>query len=355
MSNKSKVKHLYKQANFPVFQNKTYGTAAEAMDCVCGDIDLVEDLETGLVHNSLFRDELLQYDQQYQNEQSNSPFFRQHLGVVAEIIRKNIGTKNLVEVGCGKGAFLEILSSLGFEITGFDPAYEGDNPTIEKAYFNPETGIHAKGLILRHVLEHIKDPVNFLCQLKKANGGGGLIYIEVPCFDWICKHRTWFDIYYEHVNYFRLSDFDRMFDKVVKSGRVFEEQYLYVVADLETIKTPKINQQDRVKFPGNFINSISDFATEKSTDCVIWGGASKGTIFALLIERAGHRTKLVIDINTSKQGRYLPATGLLVHSPESALKLLKEGSDIYIMNSNYTAEIKQITDNAYVYIEVANE
>jgi len=37
-----------------------------------------------------------------------------------------------------------------------------------------------------------------------------LIYIEVPCFDWICLHRSWFDVFYQHFN-FRLADFDRVF------------------------------------------------------------------------------------------------------------------------------------------------
>jgi hypothetical protein len=78
-------------------------------------------------------------------------------------------------------------------------------------------------------------PYDFLCQLRDANGGGGMIYIEVPCFDWILSERAWFDIFYEHLNYFCLTDFDRMFDRVIQKGRFFGDQYLYVVADLASL------------------------------------------------------------------------------------------------------------------------
>ena len=38
-----------------------------------------------------------------------------------------MGTSNIVEVGCGKGYFLEFLAAKGLSITGFDPTYAGTN------------------------------------------------------------------------------------------------------------------------------------------------------------------------------------------------------------------------------------
>ena len=40
---------LYQQTDFPIFQNRMYDTAEEAKGCPKGDIELVEDLQTGLV------------------------------------------------------------------------------------------------------------------------------------------------------------------------------------------------------------------------------------------------------------------------------------------------------------------
>ena len=113
------------------------------------------------------------YDNNYQNEQAGSPLFQRHLEAVARVIDRSMGKDELVEVGCGKGYFLEMLLAKGFEVTGFDPTYEGANLNVKRQYFEPGAVEQANGLILRHVLEHIENPVSFLGKLKEANDGSG--------------------------------------------------------------------------------------------------------------------------------------------------------------------------------------
>ena len=194
------MKVLYEQKQFPVLQNRVYETAQDAINCPKGGIKIIEDAKTGLVYNAAFDADLMIYDENYNNEQGLSPSFKKHLQQAAEIIEVTLGNEALVEVGCGKGFFLEMLLGRGVDVTGFDSTYDGENPRVVKKYFEPGIiATPAKGLILRHVLEHIPNPYDFLCRLRDANGGGGLIYIEVPCFDWILSKRAWFDIFYEHV------------------------------------------------------------------------------------------------------------------------------------------------------------
>lgn len=349
---------LYKQEQLPIFQNRMYDSEAAARACPRGDVRLVESLETGLVSNAAFRPELLVYDAHYQNEQAVSPLFQAHLESVAKIVRRIMGEDGLVEVGCGKGYFLEMLLGQGIDATGFDPAYEGMNSRIERRNFEPGVGIKANGVILRHVLEHIQDPMNFLMRLREANGGSGLIYIEVPCFDWICSHRAWYDIFYEHVNYFRLTDFNRMFDRVVESGRLFGEQYLYVIAELASLKIPEYDEAHRIDFPQDFLRCLEEpnKAEQQTTaPAAIWGGASRGVTFALLKERAGTPVNTVIDINPSKQGKFLPGTGLKVQSPADALPKLAVGATIWVMNLNYLEEIKNMSGNMFTYMGIDHE
>ena len=197
----SHLRELYRAEQLPVFQNRMFATPEEAKNCIKGDMVLVQDLQTGLIFNKAFQPELMQYDADYQNEQAVTSMFRAHLRDVSEIINKHFHDRTLIEVGCGKGYFLEYLQGLGFEIAGLDPTYEGANPNVLKKYFSPELGLRANGIILRHMLEHVQHPIGFLANLCESNGGVGKVYLEVPCFDWICQHRAWFDIFYEHVNY----------------------------------------------------------------------------------------------------------------------------------------------------------
>jgi hypothetical protein len=355
---------LYQQNQFPIFQNRMYETADAALNCPKGEIKLVKDPQTGLVFNAAFRPEVMVYDGHYQNEQAVSLLFQQHLKTVARLIGQTMGRDRLVEVGCGKGYFLELLLGEEFNVTGFDPAYEGSNPRVQRKYFAPGVIEKAQGLILRHVLEHIENPVKFLGQLKLANGGQGKIYIEVPCLDWICEQHAWFDIFYEHVNYFRLSDFKRIFGKIHESGHIFGGQYLYIIAELSSLDTTCLSEADGFCFPADFLDTVAFYAEmikAQSLDSmhrhqsIIWGGASKGVIFALFMQRAGACVDFVIDINPAKQGRYLAATGLRVSSPKEALAQVEHGSTIFVMNGNYLPEIRQMTFNKFNYIVVDYE
>jgi SAM-dependent methyltransferase len=344
------LREVYRAEQLPVLQNRMFATAQAARECARGDVVLAQSLATGLVFNHAFRPELVEYDADYQNEQGLSAAFARHLDAVLDLMRLHFAGQSLVEVGCGKGLFLERLLAAGFDVTGLDPTYEGSNPRVIKEFFTPAVGIRADGLVLRHVLEHVPDPLAFLAGLREANGGRGKIYIEVPCLDWIAHHHAWFDIFYEHVNYFRLVDFERMFGTVHEAGHSFAGQYLSVVADLATLRTPRRPADDEFALPPGFMGAIeSSRARLAASDAggAIWGGASKGVIFALFMERAGVAVDTVIDINPAKQGHHLAATGLVVQSPEEAMAHLPAGADVFVMNSNYLQEIEAMTSHRY--------
>ncbi|HSI58348.1 MAG TPA: class I SAM-dependent methyltransferase [Ideonella sp.] len=353
----SRPRQIYRAEQLPVFQNRMFATAEAARRCARGDVVLVQDEQTGLIFNQAFDPACMQYDADYQNEQGHSSVFRAHLEQVGRIVQAHFGERTLIEVGCGKGQFLEQLQALGFSVTGMDPAYEGSNPAIVREYFSPAAGRRAGGLVLRHVLEHVQDPLSFLERLRDTNGGSGLIYIEVPCTDWIADHHAWFDLFYEHVNYFRLGDFGRLFGEVVASGRLFGGQYLYAVAELASLRAPRARSTDRFDFPADFRASLDAAATAlrqrpAGGQAAVWGGASKGVIFTLMMQRAGAAVDLVVDINPAKQGRYLAATGLRVHSPEEALRALAPGADLFVMNRNYLPEIEQQTGGRFNCIPI---
>ncbi len=330
---------LYEQSGFPVLQNRVYDSPAAARACAVGDIRLIEDADTGLVLNEAFDPGLVVYDEHYQNEQAMSPQFRQHLADVADLVVDRCGTQNLIEIGCGKGFFLEMLVDRGCDVIGYDPAYEGDNPRIIKEFARCDALRGAKGIILRHVLEHIQDPLSFLTSFKEVGREDCVIYIEVPCFDWICRNRSWVDIFYEHANYFRARDFREMFGGQSSVRRLFGGQYLGAVGNLKSLRRPVARPEERVEWPdGGLIPS--DRLEHLMDGAVIWGASSKGVIFSLLMDRFGNSVARVIDINPVKQGRFLAVTGLQVEAPEQVLPEVADGGTIYVMNSNYLDEIR---------------
>jgi hypothetical protein len=76
-------------------------------------------------------------------------------------------------------------------------------------------------------------------------------------------------------------------------------------------------------------------------------------IYALLRERAP--VEAVSDINQSKLGRFLAGTRLRVCAPEEVLPNLPRSARILDMNPNYCEEIRNMSNDAFTYVEVGND
>jgi SAM-dependent methyltransferase len=349
------LRELLRLENVPVYQNKMFDTAAAARACVRGDVVLAQDDSTGIVSNIAFDPGKLDYDESYQNEQGHSSMFQEHLSAVLATLDRHFRSARILEIGCGKGAFLDQLRNEGHDAWGVDPAYEGDSAYITKARFEPQLGIRGDAIVMRHVLEHIPQPLAFLDTIRQANGEKGTIYIEVPCLDWILRKRTWFDVFYEHVNYFRLADFHRMFGTVRESGHLFGGQYLYAVADLASLRNHSLaGIHDQVIVPGDFFDNIEDCVDQgaEASQRIIWGAAAKGVMFSHHALNRGLSLDFAIDINPAKQGKFLAASGLPVFSPAAAAPKLAQGAAIFVMNSNYLDEIRAMVGPGFNYIPV---
>lgn len=329
----------------PVYQNKMFHAAREARACPTGDLVLVQDENSGLIYNRSFDQEKMSYDGSYQNEQGHSLTFQRHVREVLAKIDFHFKSMSILEIGCGKGAFLELLRAADHNAIGIDPAYEGNSEHVIAKHFEPGLGIRGDAIIMRHTLEHIPSPLDFLEMVRTANGGSGRIYIEVPSLEWILMHNAWFDVFYEHVNYFRVADFDRIFGRVIESGTVFGGQYIYVIAELDSLQNPSASYLETptpVTIPTNFFASLDRCAqvARAGAHSAIWGAAAKGVMFAHHMKTRDVTPALAIDINPAKQGCFLAGSGLSVLAPSTALKQLGNAPDIFVMNSNYLSEIR---------------
>jgi len=344
-------KVLYRAEGIPAMQNKLFTSRDEALMAPTASLELTQD-ETGLVFNRKFDPDSVLYDDSYQNDQGFSPQFQAHLAAVSELCCGYLKSKDslVVDVGCGKGGFVELLRIKGFNAIGFDNSYQGASPYIRKAFFSSDS--HEKGdlLTLRHVLEHIPSPWDFLDAIAVANDYKGFLYIEVPDLEWILENRAYFDLFNEHVNYFRVGDFYcRYGDCVVFASKSFEGQYLSVVIDLERLRSSySPPQRESNQNLSTAFGQLSQY--EKTTytslldwtEVVIWGAGAKGVVFAAKAPSIiKSKIKLAIDINPSKQDCYMPTSGIQVLDPSLAIPRINSSCLVIIMNPNYEREIRK--------------
>jgi SAM-dependent methyltransferase len=340
----------------PVLNNVTYDTYDEAINSPIGQIDLACCNSCGLVFNASYDASLISYDASYNPSRSKSDTYMDYLDSIVEMLANDYLSRasRVLEIGCGHGEFLKKLSgSVGCSAEGYDTSYSGDSEYKGNARFFGtcyEGGNDASYdlLILRHVLEHIAKPKSFLedlCSLAQLKRGSRL-FIEVPSFDWIMQKKAFYDITYEHCNYFTGSSLGGLMRllgfEVEKTAEVFGGQYLACVG----VKSSN-SVLDKIEVL-RFAESINEFkevkrkifnTVEDNDHVSVWGAAGKGVVFLSdLPENILGNISHVIDINTSKQGRYLAGSGKMVESPE-ILKSEKGKALILIMNEIYENEI----------------
>ena len=101
----------------------------------------------------------------------------------------------ILDVGCGSGEFLMHLFDLGMkDLTGIDPFLDKDilKSNGPKIYKRTLEEISADGslfdlVMLHHVFEHVKDPLNVLKHCKKLLEEQGFLLIRIPiadCYAW---------------------------------------------------------------------------------------------------------------------------------------------------------------------------
>ncbi len=114
------------------------------------------------------------------------PSLRRRVGYTVLFLPARRGL--LLDIGCGNGAFLLLMSRLGWDVQGLDPdqsaAVHGqqagvsiETKSVEEARLPPSS---CDAITLHHVLEHLVDPVGMFTKLSQALRPGGLLVSISP-------------------------------------------------------------------------------------------------------------------------------------------------------------------------------
>ncbi|GAF97423.1 unnamed protein product, partial [marine sediment metagenome] len=222
-----------------------------------------------------FDSESITYCMNYDNEQGVSKYFLNYIDGLIDIFQSkwNLKDKTILEIGCGKGTFLKrICEKCKARGVGFDTAYDrivvSKDVVFKKRYFDKRSAnFSADFVFLRHVLEHIPCPYKFLKSIIQNIDitKNPKIIIELPDFDWIIKNKEFYDIYYEHCNYFTKLSLQNLAEslglRVDMLFNTFGGQYMVLVA------TPcdKISQTKKYgdKLSDNVLNNFAEYLDTK--------------------------------------------------------------------------------------------
>jgi SAM-dependent methyltransferase len=354
----------------PVNNARVFDDCDDARRVPSGALELALCPACGFIQNVRFDPALVRYDATYEEQQSFSPTFTAFAdALVGDVIERfGLRGKRVVEIGCGKGDFLAAVCERGGNVgLGLDPtaaperlsAAAAQRVTLRREFFGPHTGpIDADAVICRHTLEHIADVRSFVRDLRSSLAGspGVRVLCEVPDVGRVLRDGAFWDVYYEHCSYFTPGSLARLFRECgfdVDGVRLaFEDQYVLLEARIAANGPPGVPGSAE-ESPESLPALVDRYAARVTAETsgwaerilaarsrgervAIWGSGSKCVAF-LSETGTADAVDAVVDINPHRQGRYLPATGIVVSAPEA---LATAPPDlVVVMNAAYVGEI----------------
>jgi len=347
-------------------------SAQEARAWPRGEIQLGFCPGCGFIANVAFDPGLTEYSSRYEETQGYSATFnRFHRELAERLLRRYaLRGKDIIEIGCGKGEFLQLLCELGANRgIGFDPGVQVDRiqgPAAASMRFIPDfyseryADHQADMVVCKMTLEHIPNAGPFIATLRQAIGErvGTPVFFQVPEAMRILRDCAFEDIYYEHCGYFSPVSLARLFRangfEVVNLSTEYAGQYLTLEARASSApvaEDPWAQEADMdvlTDMVGSFPRRLEDKlqawarrlrgAKEQGKKVVIWGAASKAVaLLSTLPEAAAIRYG--VDINPHRQGHFLPGSGLEVVAPGFLVDYRPDM--VVIMNPVYQQEVRQ--------------
>jgi hypothetical protein len=182
------------------------------------------------------------------------------------------------------------------------------------------------------------------------------VLCEVPDVGRVLRDGAFWDVYYEHCSYFTPGSLARLFRDcgfAVDDVRLaFEDQYVLLEARIAGDGQPGVPgaaEESPETLPALVDGYAARVAAEtrgwagrifaarsRGERVAIWGSGSKCVAF-LSATGTADAVDAVVDVNPHRQGRYLPATGIVVSAPEA---LAGAPPDlVVVMNAAYVGEI----------------
>jgi SAM-dependent methyltransferase len=340
---------------------------ARALDFPTGDIVLAVCNGCGFIFNTTWDSERTVYSDQYEETQGFSPTFNAFdRAIAAELINTyNIRGKTVLEIGCGKGEFLNRICEIGANRgIGYDPSFvparqrsEQDIRFVREFFTEGANEVAPDLLCCKMTLEHIGQTQRFLASVRSvANRKDSIIFFQVPDVCRILREGAFWDVYYEHCSYFSTTSLRRLFIgtgfAVRRIWTGYGGQYLMIVTSPEehgSDLTP--DDEDGIgaiiRLCGSFAAAVTrKRAAWRSRLCnwgaigqrtVLWGSGSKAVAFLTTL---GVRDEIehVVDINPYRVGKFLPGTGQRIVAPAFLREYRPD--NVVIMNPIYLREVE---------------
>ena len=235
--------------------------------------------------------------------------------------------KKFIEVGCGQGEFLKVLSEFPVEVHGIehDPHLvelaRAQGLDVTEGFTETEDTRFAGGLydvfLSFNFLEHQPDPSTMLQAIYRNLEDDAMGLITVPSFEYIMDHNSYYELIRDHLAYYT---FETLTPLLERNGFQVEECEVINRDTLSVIvrKRPQMDTENLLECYVNLKREMETYmkyldAWDKKV--AIWGASHQGFTLAATT-KLGERARYIIDSAPFKQGKFAPASHLPIVGPD---------------------------------------
>lgn len=255
--------------------------------------------------------------------------------------------KKILEVGCGKGEFLEMLH--GFDVQAF--GIENNKNLVDIAVskglkvsqdFAEGEGHFIKGapydaFVQFNFIEHQPDPNGMIRCIRDNLVSMGVGLVTAPCFEYI-RNNCIYEVMRDHIAYYSERTLAFLFEKngfdVLEKG-IVNKDTVYVIVRRQEKLSPE-TFRDNYEQVKEDLNQFVDEMTIAGRRLTFWGASHQCFTVASFLRRPD-KIDFIVDSAKFKQGKYSPTSHIPIVSPESFFASPSDA--LLILAPGYTDEI----------------
>ena len=256
-------------------------------------------------------------------------------------------SRRLIEVGCGQGEFLSLMTQAGWNVFGLEHLKESvdlakaQGLRVQQGFLDSDDHQLSEGpfdaFASFNFMEHIPDLNTWLSSINMNLCRDSIGLVEVPNYDMMIQERLSTEFIADHVFYFTENTLRRTLEMngfdVISVETIWHTYILSAVVRKRLPISFKVFKESKKELRENFQKILKIYRGMK---IAIWGAGHQALATIALAEVA-NSVEYVIDSAPFKQGKFTPATHIPIVSPDH---LNSEPVDvIFIIAAAYTEEI----------------
>ena len=266
----------------------------------------------------------------------------------AFVERHKLQHANVLEIGCGRGEYLEQLLLVAKNAVGIEASLQNliscRNAGLPVQFGYPDEGWWPEdagrfsAFICLNFLEHALNPTDFMREIALHTAEDSVGLLEVPNGDWILRNAVSSEIMTDHLTYFTAEQIELLCRMTGFEVLDITESFGGVILTCEVQKRKASPVDSLFAAHESVRQELVTFLREFPANTTVVWGASHQALAALAALPEDLMPRYIVDSASFKQNCFAPASGIPIHPPE----VLRSDSvvlAVLVMAGGYSTEV----------------